>query len=103
MMGENIVFLSKENQINKVIRDQRKSKEKIRVLFTSLWDDWSKDILSHLIDYRKKAKLYVVNSFTMPHSFVIFRTTKVPYLVTLKEDNVYREGYLPNIYRELGC
>ena len=103
MINDNLVFLNKENQINRVIRDQRKSGEKIRVLFTSTWDDWSGNLVDHLGDYKKKTKLYVINSFTMPHAFVIFRTTKVPYLVTLKEDRVYKEGYLPNIYRELGC
>mgnify|MGYP003139115840 CR=1 FL=1 len=103
MMSENIIFLNKENQINRVTRDQKKSGEKIRILFTSMWDDWSSDLVEKLKSYRKKAKLYVINSFTMPHSFVIFRTTKVPYLITLNGDRVYKEGYLPNIYKELGC
>ena len=102
-MSENIIFLDKENQINKVTRDQKKSGEKVRILFTSMWDEWSSNLVGKLEGYRKKAKLYVINSFTMPHSFVIFNTKKVPYLITLNRDRLYKEGYLPNIYRELGC
>ena len=102
-MNENIIFLDKENQINKVTREQKKSGEKVRILFTSMWDEWSSNLVEKLKGYRKQAKLYVINSFTMPHSFVIFRTKRVPYLITLNGDRVYKEGYLPNIYKELGC
>ena len=102
-MNENIIFLDKENQINKVTRDQKKSGEKVRILFTSMWDEGSSNLVEKLKGYRNQAKLYVINSFTMPHSFVIFKTKKVPYLITLNGDRVYKEGYLPNIYRELGC
>ena len=102
-MNEDIIFLDKENQINRVVRDQKKSGEKVRILFTSMWDEWSSNLVEKLEGYRKQAKLYVINSFTMPHSFVIFRTKRVPYLITLNGDRVYKEGYLPNIYKELGC
>jgi hypothetical protein len=43
-----------------------------------------------------------VDSFTMPHAFVIFKTTKLPHLVLLKRGGVESEDYLSKIYHELG-
>ena len=98
----NVLFLDKENQINRVIRDQRKSGEKIRILFTSLWDGWSSNLLDSLKSYRKEAKLYVINSFTMPHSFVIFNSTMLPQYVNIRKSRVFAEDYLPLVYKSLG-
>jgi len=84
------------------------------ILFTSLWDENSIDIIEALKKDNAMANLYglepgrdtrilyIANSFHMPHSFVIFKTFKVPALVKLYKDSVRCEDYLPQIYEELG-
>jgi len=75
------------------------------ILFVSEWDRWCQNLTYEL---KKKydgvddgEKLYIVNSFDMPHSFVIYGSTKVPHLVKLKKGKVRSEFYLPNIYKQL--
>ena len=75
------------------------------ILFVSEWDRWCQNLTYEL---KKKydgvdegEKLYIVNSFDMPHSFVIYGSTKVPHLVKLKKGKVKSEFYLPNIYKHL--
>jgi len=118
------IFLGTENELNKVLRRQKKTKHSIAILFTSLWDDKSSDLVEALKKdnamanlhgseggiQRKTLKfiggdtrpLYVTNSFLMPHAFVIFKTFKIPALVRLSRDSVKCEDYLPKIYEELG-
>ena len=101
--------LSKENQINRVLKTQKREKSRIAILFYSEWDDISQSVISDL--NRKKAvydsnpeevtNLYLVNSFQMPHSFVIFKTQKVPHLVVLDGDKVQSIDYLPLLCKEL--
>mgnify|MGYP003146650327 FL=1 len=98
------VFIKTENQLNKVLRQQKKTKQDLGVLFVSLWDRHSEELterLKHLKTNSKKP-LYVVNSFTMPHAFVIFKTSKVPHLVQFKRGSIESEDYLSRIYQELG-
>ena len=102
-MTNNVVFLSKENQINKVIKDQRKAGVTIRILFISLWDKYGITLLDSLADYCDHTPLYIINSFTMPHAFVIHNVTKTTTLVTLSRDRYMKEDYLSRIYSELGC
>ena len=80
-------YLRRENDINKIIKAQRKDKSEVKILFLSLWDDCCKKLVKKLhkkYSGKKGKKLYLVHSFYMPHSFVIFKTSKVPALVTLK-------------------
>ena len=81
------------------------------VLFVSLWDDQSEALIKILRDIKSrdianqdfnKKPLYVVNSFMMPHAFVIFKTTKVPHLIQFKKGVMESEDYLGMIYKELG-
>jgi hypothetical protein len=102
-MTSNVTFLNKENQINRVLRDQRKTGNKVRLLFVSLWDRYSTVLVDSLGDYDGNIPIYVSNSFTMPHAFVIHNVTKSPTLVTLLRDWYVKEDYLSNIYNELGC
>mgnify|MGYP000495241313 CR=1 FL=1 len=46
--------------------------------------------------------LYIVDSFKMPHAFVIFKTTQVPHLVQFKRSGIESEDYLSCVYQELG-
>tara|TARA_R110002051_G_scaffold95113_1_gene165034 strand:+ start:453 stop:794 length:342 start_codon:yes stop_codon:yes gene_type:complete len=108
------IFLSTENHLNKILKKQKRTKQNISILFTSLWDDNSSDLIESLKKESAAASLYglapgdfkrdlyVANSFQMPHSFVIFKTFRVPTLVRLVRDSVKCEDYLPKIYEELG-
>ena len=102
-MTTNVIFLNKENQINRVIKEQRKTGQRVHLLFVSLWDKCSTVLVDSLENYRGNTPIYVANSFTMPHAFVIYRVTKSPALVTLMRDRFIKEDYLSNIYNELGC
>lgn len=98
----NIVTLGTENDLNKVIKAQRKSGEKVSILFHSLWDKTSIKLLGDLSKYTKDRPLYLVDSFSMPHAFIIFRTTKVPHLVNLGRYSPVSMDYLPIVYKSLG-
>ena len=98
-------FLKKENDLNKVLKSQRNGKDTISILFISLWDEWCTALMKKVIDkyaHNKDGKnLYIVDSFKMPHSFVIFNTQKTPHLVQYKNKEVVSEDYLPSIYELL--
>tara|TARA_R110001583_G_scaffold73623_6_gene204795 strand:+ start:12429 stop:12749 length:321 start_codon:yes stop_codon:yes gene_type:complete len=98
-------FLYKENDLNKLIKKNKKDRRNISILFLSLWDDYSQSLADQLKekyeDLEKGEPLYLVDSFHMPHSFVIYSTTKIPHLVQLRRDKQVSEDYLPNILKAL--
>ena len=104
-----IVPLEKENDLNKILRAQKKTGKTVNLLYTSLWDKASQKLLKKLIkkwgftgeNVEGALPLYIVNSFTMPHSFVIFKTTAIPHLVSIERNVVTSEDYLPRIYHKL--
>ena len=107
------VFLRTENQLNKVLKSQKKTRQDLGVLFLSLWDNHSEALMEKLKKRaeslankegspRRTKPLYVVDSFTMPHAFVIFKTTKLPHLVQFKRGSIESEDYLSRVYKELG-
>ena len=104
-MKYSLEFLTKENDLNKILSQQKSTKKNMSILFISEWDEWCSDLVGELRKKYEKneegEKLYVVNSFDMPHSFVIYGSTKVPHLVKLKKGKVRSEFYLPNIYKQL--
>jgi hypothetical protein len=95
------VFLRTENQLNKLLKRQKKTGEQLTILFISLWDDWCSELVGKINHSKEGHPLYIVDSFAMPHSFVIFNSFKLPHLVKLKKGNVSSEDYLPNIYKVL--
>lgn len=99
-------FVSKENEIYRIIKEQRKNKSHVRILFTSIWDNEQNAICAELrdsvLERTDSVDLYVVDSFSCPHAFVIFRIGRTPTLVTLNEEKVTVEDYVPMIYSELG-
>jgi len=97
----NLIYLTRENQINKVLKDQKKDKAKVRILYLSEWDEISQYLNARLGNY-EGPPLFVVDSFNMPHSFVIFKVTETPTLVTLDTNKVDVESYTPRIYKLLG-
>ena len=98
------VFVKTENELNKIIRAQKRTNEEVGLLFTSLWDDLSQKLVEELKNKRDKGnqKLYIVNSFVMPHAFIIYRTTKLPHLIKLKGRTIESYDYLSLVYKELG-
>ena len=102
----NLTFLKKENDLNKIIKNYRRDKTSLSILFISLWDKYCTELVDRLKeeegDSSQKVPLYVVDSYNMPHSFVIFKTTVVPHLVTLGRNFVKSQDYLPLVYEELG-
>jgi hypothetical protein len=104
-MKYSLQFLRKENDLNKILSQQKVNKQNMSILFISEWDDWCSGLVENLRNKYGEdedgEKLYVVNSFDMPHSFVIYGSNKVPHLVRLKKGKVRSEFYLPNIYKQL--
>ena len=98
-----VTFLDKEHSLNKILRAQKSTKANLKILFTSLWDPYSVSLVQKLKEANtdKGMPLYVVDSYEMPHSFVIYRTSKVPQLVSLRGSRVSSEDYLPRIYKDL--
>jgi len=98
-------FLRKENDLNKILSQQKANKKNMSILFISDWDDWCSGLVEKLKENYEEGgegeKLYIVNSFDMPHSFVIYGSTKVPHLVKLKKGKIRSEFYIPNIYKQL--
>jgi len=98
-----LTFLDKEHSLNKVLKSQKINSSSIKILFVSLWDPACSALVEKLKDTcdSKGSFLYVVDSYEMPHSFVIFNTSKVPHLVSLKGGRVTSEDYLPRVYNQL--
>jgi hypothetical protein len=70
-------------------------------LFVSLWDKPSENLIEKLKDKYKDdlgEEVFVVDSFHMPHSFIIYEVVKVPQLVVVGKDKTFMEKYLPRIY-----
>lgn len=109
-MNYNPIFLDKENDLNKILKENKREPRDMSILFVSQWDDMSEDIKARMQakwvveddSLENEEPLYIVNSFDMPHSFVIFKTTKVPHLVQIKQDGVISEDYYPKILEGLG-
>tara|TARA_R110000796_G_scaffold102748_1_gene211755 strand:+ start:422 stop:742 length:321 start_codon:yes stop_codon:yes gene_type:complete len=101
----NLRFLKKENDLNKIIKQQKRDRTPINILFVSLWDKRSQALVSKVEEkYKDNAggqPLYVVDSFHMPHSFVIYNTTKLPQLVRLTKRGIQSEDYLSMVEKTL--
>ena len=89
--------LEKENDLNKILRVQKSKGNNIHILFHSLWDKNS----MKLVDLLNSKPVYGVDSFNMPHSFVIFNTSLAPALVSVERGKVIVEDYLASIYKKL--
>ena len=98
-------FLKKENDLTKIIKWYKKDKSSFSILFVSLWDKYSTKLVEDLSDKYTPTgegeELFIVDSFHMPHSFVIYKTTKVPHLVQVRPKYMISEDYLPNIFNKL--
>lgn len=105
LMNYKIVKLTKENDLNRELRKQKKERGEIAILFISLWDDYCSKLVTKLekATPNPNAKtLFVVDSYNMPHSFVIFKSSMLPQLVTIKKSKVVTQDHLSMVYKELG-
>ena len=101
------IYLRTENELNKILKRQKKTRQEMGLLFVSLWDPHSKTLMKEVknsltTDSHYAKPLYIVDSFTMPHAFVIFKTTKLPHLVQFRRGGMLSEDYLTKIYKDLG-
>jgi hypothetical protein len=98
-------FLKKENDLNKIIRSYKRDRDPLNILFVSLWDKTSIALVAKLKekyeDTDNGQPLYIVDSFRMPHSFVIYNTTKLPHLVRLTKRGMHSDDYLPVVMDNL--
>ena len=106
-MKHRLIKLSKENDLNRELRKQKRERGEISILFVSPWDKYCTALLEKLERKcenppRGARPLFVVDNYNMPHSFVIFKSSVLPQLVTLKRNKVMSEDYLPMVYKDLG-
>jgi hypothetical protein len=104
-------FLKKENDLNKIIKSNKANRKPFTVLFVSLWDEYCNKLIDQLKEQYEGAlcsesdmlqPLYIVDSYHMPHSFVIYNTTKLPHLVRVTNNKVQSLDYLSLVIDKLG-
>jgi len=105
-MNYRLVKLTKENDLNRHLRKQKREKGELHLLFVSPWDKYCKALMKKLerryaLANESATPLYIVDSYHMPHSFVIFRSTVLPQLVRIRKYKVHSEDYLPMVYESL--
>tara|TARA_R110000824_G_scaffold70082_1_gene180163 strand:+ start:842 stop:1186 length:345 start_codon:yes stop_codon:yes gene_type:complete len=106
-VNDSVIVVATENALGKVLRSHRKSREKVFILFLSKWDKCCDDLINNTLEkYKKKSKVYLVDSWTCAKAFVTYQSyfgviTKAPTLVTLSPGPPRVDEYLPNIYRTL--
>lgn len=106
MMKYKLIKLEKENDLNKELRKQKKERGELSLLFVSPWNKYCNALVAKLEKKYKNAPdsakpLYIVDSYNMPHSFVIFNSTILPQVVNIRKSKIFSEDYLPNVYRAL--
>ena len=102
-----LVKLTKENDLNRELRKQKRERGEISILFVSLWDKYSKAFMKKLErEYKHSSQgaktLFVVDSYNMPHSFVIFNSSILPHYVNIRRNKVTSVDYLPALYGMFG-
>ena len=111
-MKFNVIKVTTENELNKAIKYHKLEGTFFGILYHSLWDKWSKDLVEKVElnheDNEANPTLYLVDTFNLPHSTVIYKDnqgnniSKVPALVVVKDKSVSVTDYLPDIYYGLG-
>ena len=91
-MKYNIIQITNEHSLNKVISQHKKDKQRLDVLFVSYWCSRSRHILNLLLKNCASAEeeghpVYVVDSWNTPHAFQIWNVTEAPTLVRVEHNN----------------
>jgi len=98
-----LVELNREGQLNSLIRSKRD--EDFKVLYYSLWDKESTEIVENLrkewVHKEGDETLFLVNSWDLPHSFVAFQVSKVPCLVSSVNGRIRKEDQPSRIWTSL--
>ena len=99
----NLNYCTRENQINKLIKDQRFNKKRAYFLYISLWDNVCSSLIKELEDRPPNFEVNIVNSFDTPHSFVIWDVITTPTLVTLEGGarKTHITKHVTDIYKRL--
>jgi len=87
--------LDKETQLNNLIKNKRK--QDFHLLYYSLWCK----VMSLVDEWKRKEggeKLFLINSWDLPHAFTAFRVTKAPTLVKVERGRVHMVDYFPRIF-----
>jgi hypothetical protein len=102
-IASSINYCTRENQINKIIKDQKFRKRREYFLFISLWDDVCCALVKELEENPPPFTVNVINSFDTPHSFVIWGVTKSPALVIAEPHGkkVSVTDFVSDIYKKL--
>lgn len=99
-------FVKRENDLNRLIKGQKRDRDDLILLYISLWDTPCTAMMSKLIDtYAHVLEGRVVNivdSFSLPHSFVIHQVTTAPTLVYVTSKSTRKYTYIPEIWDFLG-
>ena len=98
-----IQVLKTKKELDRVLRQQKRSGDEIRLLITDLWSPISLDLVDAVENYDKH--IYLVNTFDVPEATTPFGINKVPALLTIrgskKEFRVRLEDYPAMIYTVL--
>jgi hypothetical protein len=111
-MKYNIIQITNEHSLNKVISQHKKDKQRLDVLFVSNWCSRSRHILNSLLEnqgpVREGHQVYIVDSWNTPHAFQIWNATEAPTLVRVdpfgrgdKGQSVKKSSYVSEILHML--
>jgi len=100
LMAERLVEeLSKETQLNNLVR--KRKEQDFCLLYYSLWGKDCNEILKIIEEWKKEEgyeRLYLINSWDLPHAFTAFHITRVPSLVKTTKGRIQVIDYYPRIY-----
>ncbi|MHA2384560.1 MAG: hypothetical protein ACXACT_18475, partial [Candidatus Thorarchaeota archaeon] len=112
-MKYNIIQITNEHSLNKVISQHKKDKQRLDVLFVSNWCSRSRHILNLLLKNHASSEeeghpVYIVDSWNTPHAFQIWNATEAPTLVRVdpfgrgdKGQSVKKSSYVSEILHML--
>jgi hypothetical protein len=90
-MRYNIIKITNEHALNKVIGQHKRDKQRLDVLFVSEWCPRSAHLCNALAAQDEGPEegqpLYVVDSWNTPHAFQIWNVTEAPTLVRVEPNN----------------
>ena len=101
-MTRSVSKVEREGVINSL--DKNKRKEDFTLFYYSLWDDRSNKVNNAMTEWVDKNPnssevVHTVNSWDLPHSFMVFSVTTVPALVTCRKGRIRVETYFPRVLK----
>ena len=101
-MTRSVSKVEREGVINSLVKNKRK--EDFTLFYYSLWDDRSDKVNNAMTEWVDKNPnssevVHTVNSWDLPHSFMVFSVTTVPALVTCRKGRIRVETYFPRVLK----